>query len=269
MPGVPFNHSCSTCKARRVKVRRSPCTFLANRVLLNQSDWDQCDKTRPTCLNCRKRGDACGGFQANYKFVDQASLWTGKSTERVKRRDSCIATTQVVKLAPLCHEQDDLYGETQVVPHSSPLQSRLAHGGIPSDLRKGFELLIRTPLAAYYFGRPNAAVFWTLDANTAGTSISRTIDHDATLTTYLTYIPSRLGHDQALDDAAASLLRAVAGLSDLGNARPLQECMLSYSCALRSLQVALNDGAQAVTSETLCAVMLLGVFDGFAEQVRQ
>lgn len=230
----------------------------------------QCDQTQPACLNCLRRGTQCGGSQQPFKFIDQANVWAVKAARKKSRRKG-VKVPQLLfqSWSPTPYSVGD-GGEYEEVPCKVLVPSSLDSplDGINSDFRRGFEFLIHTPLASYYASRPNAAYLWSLDAADMKTSMARMTYHEDALDTYVSFIPSRLGYSQALDDAAACLFRGVVGLSRIGNYLAMQECRLSYALALSTLQAALDDPTLAATTETLCAVLLLGAFEvGISNQL--
>lgn len=81
---------------------------------------------------------------------------------------------------------------------------------------------------------------------------------------YLTHIPCRAGHDEALDSAVkcvASALRwryaVAASKADLS---PPRKLLIYYGDALRDLQAAVNDPVRSLSAETLSASALLFLF---------
>ena len=76
---------------------------------------------------------------------------------------------------------------------------------------------------------------------------------------YITYIPARLGHSQVLDDAVVCVICAFeAFMKDCCSADNV--AISHYLRALRSLNRTLLS-EEAYSADTLCAVMLLGVYE--------
>lgn len=73
-------------------------------------------------------------------------------------------------------------------------------------------------------------------------------------------IPRRLGRNAALDASARALTIASPTLR---THQPSPEAIKCYVTALRCLQAALRDPVQAVSSETLCAVYLVMICQGW------
>jgi len=63
---MPFATGCVTCKAKRLK----------------------CDETKPSCLQCRKRGVECGGYKKDFKWktFEENSFIKGGGTKRRSSR---------------------------------------------------------------------------------------------------------------------------------------------------------------------------------------
>lgn len=86
------------------------------------------------------------------------------------------------------------------------------------------------------------------------------------LTSYIFYLPSRSGHDNALDSAircTASGFRefAQSGSDSLSLFRTGEKSVALYTSALRELQTALQDPKRSTSAEVLCATELLCIFE--------
>ncbi|KAK5657187.1 hypothetical protein OQA88_3245 [Cercophora sp. LCS_1] len=80
---------------------------------------------------------------------------------------------------------------------------------------------------------------------------------------FLEEIPSRLGRNLALDAAVQTLTVAFSFLLSRQTGSDRAEVLRSYNDALRCLRDCLNDPMSAHTSETLCAVYLVMVCQGW------
>lgn len=90
----------------------------------------------------------------------------------------------------------------------------------------------------------------TFNAENCGLQLSELIS-------YIPAIPQRIGYSAALDNAVACLVNVHSGL--IRNNDPLTRIHPQlYSKALRSLQTALHDPVEGFSSNTLCAMTLLG-----------
>ena len=75
---------------------------------------------------------------------------------------------------------------------------------------------------------------------------------------FLLEVPRRLGVNEALDAAAEVLVYGHTRYC-MGYRSPNTEMLVKHSRALNALRVCLDDPAQARTSETLCATMILSI----------
>lgn len=76
---------------------------------------------------------------------------------------------------------------------------------------------------------------------------------------YFAYMPWRYGHTKCLDDALCCIAARVRQwLTDPGN--PNDRVLLLYSRAVKSLQAALDDPAQSMQPDVLCATEVLSIY---------
>jgi hypothetical protein len=77
---------------------------------------------------------------------------------------------------------------------------------------------------------------------------------------YIAFIPSRLGHNAALDDAVGCLTTLYSSyFMENQSAEALSRS--KYVQALSSLRKCLDNKDIALASETLCASLLLGIYE--------
>ena len=76
------------------------------------------------------------------------------------------------------------------------------------------------------------------------------------LGSWLWHLPPRLGSSTVLDHAALSVAWAYFARV-FGDVSALRNAEISYACALKSLALALGDPKQQLTSNVLCATLLL------------
>lgn len=86
---------------------------------------------------------------------------------------------------------------------------------------------------------------------------------------YLEDIPRRLGTNEALDRSIEALTAAHAGFCGVNRQGATVEALTSYSQALKTLRIYLDDRVHAQSSNTLCAVMILLICQLFLGQTRQ
>jgi hypothetical protein len=80
----------------------------------------------------------------------------------------------------------------------------------------------------------------------------------------MSFLPLHFGHLEALDDAFRSLITAAHMMlveTEAGNIKQDGRILTHYGKALRSLQSAVNDPQKRWTTEVLCAVGLLALFE--------
>jgi hypothetical protein len=78
--------------------------------------------------------------------------------------------------------------------------------------------------------------------------------------TFFSYIPSRLGHSRALDDAVQCICTAYSALLRPNGSVKGQD-RHEYYRALRSLRLACVDREEVLTSNVLCAAILLSWYE--------
>lgn len=80
------------------------------------------------------------------------------------------------------------------------------------------------------------------------------------LGSWLWHLPPRLGSSVVLDHAALSVAWAYFARV-FGDVSALRNAEISYSCAVKSLALALGDPKQQLASNVLCATILLGHYE--------
>jgi hypothetical protein len=91
-------------------------------------------------------------------------------------------------------------------------------------------------------------------------SRSPSVSDENTIARIFFLIPARLGTSSALDMAVHCLTVHHLGVMQ-GNEDIVRHGRLTYGKALFNLQKAVYDPAQALTSETLCATMILSIYE--------
>jgi Fungal specific transcription factor domain len=77
---------------------------------------------------------------------------------------------------------------------------------------------------------------------------------------WLSNVPHHIGRSQALDHASQCLTTGYYGRI-AGDEHAIRSSKQMYGQALRSLQWSINDDSQGLSSETLCATMLLNLYE--------
>lgn len=97
--------------------------------------------------------------------------------------------------------------------------------------------------------------------NPAGASKSQLEVRCSQLAVYLEYLPCRSGHSATLDGAVDCLVAALRDRVVPAAQRSPAKTIASYNKALTSLNECLGDADRRLSSETLCATQLLGIFE--------
>lgn len=74
---------------------------------------------------------------------------------------------------------------------------------------------------------------------------------------FLQHVPSRLGINKALDASVIALTEAHSAVCTRSGATP--RALITYSDALTTLRMTLDDINKACATETLCATMILSI----------
>ncbi|KAF5596705.1 cutinase transcription factor 1 beta [Fusarium pseudocircinatum] len=192
---------------------------------LFELDLENCDEERPSCAQCRRGGRTCPGYVREMKFVDE-----GPKVRRSRR----VAASALEK-AP-----------KGVGLHNGDLLQRRKIGtdvklSQPSTFKAERDQILSLFVSAMF----------PLGSSTAQISF---------LGSWLWHLPPRIGSSAVLDHAALSV--AWPYFAKLyGDPIALRNAELSYLCAVRSLALALDDAKEQLSSNVLCATVLLGHFE--------
>ena len=78
---------------------------------------------------------------------------------------------------------------------------------------------------------------------------------------YLQFLPSRLGHNLALDHAIECVARLLRDLRRPPRYRDVSKPLSSYGMALKYLQDSIEHPVECLSAEVLCATQLMGLFE--------
>ncbi|KAF2205070.1 hypothetical protein GQ43DRAFT_428457 [Delitschia confertaspora ATCC 74209] len=267
MVGVPKSTGCQICRRRKIK----------------------CDESWPHCVNCQKNGKACPGPPARHTFKDLGPSLTDKTNasrntlggllsppyydsldacpsmiEEVHRCKQLTQLTEkrsnngaVFRKFRICDnrsrpsrksEQESSYHNPYDSPHSSQ------HGSPP---RPRSPAILRRPSPSFYQVLSQAL----FDALTA--SGLQPGHHMSAFGPFMFKIPERVGHNAALDAAVACLVHAHSSLVHRKGATEIANPRL-YLSAVQALQTCLEDPQEGMSSNTLCASVLLGLVEAMA-----
>ncbi|KAF2727351.1 hypothetical protein EJ04DRAFT_139651 [Polyplosphaeria fusca] len=228
MVGVPTSKGCLECIKLRLK----------------------CDETKPNCNRCTILNKSCPGYIRPAKFINgwKGSHKTKKPKTPMKDDAMTIRPKQSQSRAPI--PTQTLKGDIEYLHGlihwrtSPPREPRtlLPKSIAPLNLSRDvlFGKFIESAI-------PNP----TMESGSFPTR------------DWLCAIPPRLGKSKALDDAVECLVQHYTGAT--ANAQTLLlDSRQAYGRALQSLQRALNSKTEGSASETLCATMILGIYELFA-----
>ncbi|KAF5624767.1 hypothetical protein F25303_11482 [Fusarium sp. NRRL 25303] len=186
------------------------------------------EASRPSCAQCRRGGRPCPGYVREMKFVDE-----GPKLRRSRRKAHASITTSIsekVSKYDARHNGDLLRHQRET--------SRLSQ---PGSFKAERDQILSSFVSAMF----------PLNSSTAQISF---------LGSWLWHLPPRLGSSAVLDHAALSV--AWAYFAKLyGDPIALRNAEISYSCAVRNLALALDDAKEQLSSNVLCATVLLGHFE--------
>ncbi|CVL07557.1 uncharacterized protein FMAN_14438 [Fusarium mangiferae] len=183
----------------------------------------KCDEERPSCAQCRRGGRTCPGYVREMKFVDE-----GPKVRRSRRVTP--STPKKASKGDARHSGDLLHHQRET--------SRLSQ---PGSFKAERDQILSSFVSAMF----------PLTSSTAQISF---------LGSWLWHLPPRLGSSAVLDHAALSV--AWAYFAKLyGDPIALRNAEISYSNAVRSLALALDDAKEQLSSNVLCATVLLGHFE--------
>ncbi|KAF5539794.1 C6 zinc finger domain-containing protein [Fusarium napiforme] len=187
----------------------------------------KCDEERPSCAQCRRGGRACPGYVREMKFVDQ-----GPKVRR-PRRVAASAPEKAFQGVDRHHGYLPRYRETG-------LNVKLNQ---PSNFKAERDQILSSFVSAMF----------PLGSSTVQISF---------LGSWLWHLQPRLGSSAVLDHAALSVAWAYFAKLQ-SDPIALRNAEISYLGAVRILASALDDAKEQLSSNVLCATVLLGHFETF------
>ena len=197
----------------------------------------KCDETRPACAKCQTYGVICPGYERAFKFVDRAHR---------RPQPSCDDRTVPV--------QDWSEAVTPRLPPTGSSSSSPKRSMAISSQSLGSCLTSTIHSPGMY--QIQCLSTWIEDVSRSPSSVPDEI----TIARLFSFIPARLGNSSALDLAVRCLTVHHFGISE-GNEDIVRHGWLAYGKALSSLQRAIYDPVEAMKSETLCAIMILSIYE--------
>ncbi|PTB65735.1 hypothetical protein BBK36DRAFT_1120201 [Trichoderma citrinoviride] len=215
---------------------------------------DECDENRPICDRCLRAGRECV-YPPQFHFVDTNTRFAAPEARERPTPPRTGTEELKAKLTLLHGEGDDdgmiykfqLLRYRSTTPPSSSGESSPSVPKAPS-LSRGEKLA--SALAASFKAPP----------------YGYRLHH---LGRYMSEIPSRLGHNPALDIAVECLLQSHAQLLEaIQFSQPSTQPSPEYMRALQTLQNVIADPVLGTSAETVCATMLMAHYEMMAPERR-
>ena len=233
---------------------------------------DQPDETWPTCLNCQKNGKCCPGPPSRHTFKDskparspEGSNDSGESRPAqgtlICVRVYCVADSTTDHRSRRLTQLQERYTDNGSVvhkfriSHSTPSQSRRPSRSASASTASASppaSPFLRQPSPSQHHELAHALVI----AMTSGSTGIRL----SVFGPFIQEVPSRIGHNPALDAAVAVLVYAHKSLLQKKVANEIVNPNL-YLRAIKTLQLSLEDPTQGLSTNTLCASVLLSLVE--------
>ncbi|KAH8800383.1 hypothetical protein F5884DRAFT_810157 [Xylogone sp. PMI_703] len=197
----------------------------------------KCDEVRPSCSQCRVKGRQCEGYERRRKFVSHSGFKASNEPP----------------------------GNITLLPYESAAGNYVASER-SSDTAGALTNPVywSTSTDVPSFHSPIAYHSQLLSVFIIEMSRRRAMPRDIRLfTQWLSQVPQYLGRSPALDRAVSCLNLHIAGLMSCST-NLVAESRQLYGQALLDLQRAINHKNTGFSSETLCATMMLSLYELFA-----
>ena len=244
MVGIPRSKACLTCLSRRVKV-----TYDTYFSIFNIYSQIQCDEERPECMRCRRGNRKCGGYNRPAKFVNSAPESVKKSKPGGSQRSTSHFRTSQNENSSIISFSSPGSDSTNSIPNSPAAFSwaTIMQGSPRANLISPQAELAQT-----------VSVF--LAAFNPSTQNPNGSESLKLFTPWLRFIPEYVGKSSALDTALACLSLHSIGSFSRNNAILHDSCRY-YGKALHNLRRNLVGRESALAPETLCATMILTIYE--------
>ncbi|OCL11126.1 hypothetical protein AOQ84DRAFT_387053 [Glonium stellatum] len=198
----------------------------------------KCDETKPACVRCTRFGRECPGYEKLAKFVYEVP-------REGEGQGSFLHVRELSRPNPRTGRRRNIENSPEV---SENKQTSASTGslGIPSAI---------VP--------PTQQDIQSLSVFMKNSSIQDAYTEIQWMRKWLSFIPSRLGTSKVLDDAVHCLVSHHVGRLS-GQDQVVRRARLAYGQALLSLQQAISDPEQGVSSNTLCATLVLSLYELFS-----
>lgn len=229
MVGVPRSTGCQLCVKRRVK----------------------CDQGRPSCSNCVKYGAPCPGYDRQMKFV------AGKHHIRSRRQEDWRSWGSGAGNAPGwgcgCEEPASGSSFLDASAPGSATGTTAPLVDFSSELERRAELVLLYLSPSEDRGQTINAIIQNLHESPAAAEVR-------VFAPWFKDVPEHLGQKVTLDSAMAAFTLHLLGKAKQDDVL-VRESLSIYGQSLGALQKALNHPKEWKSSETLCATMILSLFE--------
>ncbi|KAK3943018.1 hypothetical protein QBC46DRAFT_378732 [Diplogelasinospora grovesii] len=237
MVAVAWSTGCHLCVKRRVK----------------------CDETRPGCARCAKYGAACPGYDRELKFVTYKQ--TAARSRKRKPSPGRSAAGQCSNPETHTVPDDGVLRQEELGSESGAQLLRTAASTDPDTWECADAVTQRTTRLYLYPSNNRAQLICNMIQTLSQTE--KTNSEVMVFAPWFNHVPQHLGKKPALDSAMAAFTMHLLGKAE-NDERLVGESRSVYGQSLSALQRALNHAAEWKSSETLCATMILTLFELFA-----
>jgi hypothetical protein len=192
----------------------------------------QCDETKPACTKCQTYGASCPGYERSFKFVD-----------RVHRRPQ-----------PSYSDKEAFAKKGSDEMSTDPKLTAISMSTASSYRGSGSSRIATIHSPDVY--QVQCLSTWIEDVSRSQSSGP----DEVTIARLFCFIPARLGSSSALDLAVRCLTVHHLGIAE-GDEDIVRHGWFTYGKALSSLQKAVYDPVEAMKSETMCATMILALYE--------
>ncbi|KAJ9213931.1 transcriptional regulator family: Fungal Specific TF [Paecilomyces variotii] len=195
----------------------------------------KCGEERPQCQACLAAGWPCPGYARRWKFINenqQLASYYQKKSYIFEEVDTVPSTVEDWN-----SDYNDLY--------SRPYGKLSTSAGFGT-----FRLTIPWPLTSEHDRSGSLLVYIIEDPKSQG--LFPINSHGD----YFSFIPSRIGHNVALDASVSCLCGLFIDIFT-GNSTISETAIRRYMSSLRSLRECLDDERKRLESETICASVIL------------
>ncbi|KAJ4984708.1 hypothetical protein SVAN01_09822 [Stagonosporopsis vannaccii] len=245
MVGVPKSTGCLICRKRKITQ----------------------DETWPTCLNCQKNSKSCPGPPSRHTFKDLGPSLINGARGALVSKNQTVVQDQSRRYLTQVHEKAFADGSTShkfriSSQKDTPYQRRPATRSASissaslSPSRSPHPPFFRQPSPSQQHELSRALIASISASGTKGLQMSL-------FGPFIQEVPSRIGHSPALDAAVAVLINTHTSLMYKQTSNDVVGINL-YLRAIKTLQSCLEDPREGMSTNTLCASVLLGLVEALA-----